>query len=79
LTALGATLQITNMGIRDRDYMKNPSDEGGEGTSSTDSKIEVFFSGFLQTNPRVFLYVRIGLGALIVIGLVIAIISSRSH
>jgi hypothetical protein len=61
------------MGIRSRDYMKRPSDDGGsERPSSTDSKLEAFLSGFLQRNPRFFIYLTIAIIVLIVIGLVAA-------
>ena len=59
------------MGIHDRDYMKRPSDDG-ERSSSSDSKAEEFLSRFLRRHPRFFLYVGLALGALILIGLVMA-------
>ena len=59
------------MGIQDRDYMKRPSDDDDRG-SSPDSKAEEFFSRFLRKNPRFFLYVSLAIGALIIIGLIIA-------
>jgi hypothetical protein len=54
------------MGILNRDYMKRPSDDDG---SSTDSQVEVFLSNFLKRHPRFFLYVGIGLSALIIVAL----------
>jgi hypothetical protein len=68
------------MGIRDRDYMKRPSDEDdGEGRSSSESKAEEFISRFLQRHPRFFLYVGIGLGVLLVIGVIVAKFSGAGH
>ena len=59
--------------------MKRPSDDDGEGSSSPDSKAEELLSRFLQKHPRLFLYVGIGLGVLIVIALVVAKFSSASQ
>ena len=67
------------MGIQDRDYMKRPSDDDDERGSSTESGAEEFFSRFLRRNPRFFLYVAIAIGALIIIGLVIAKSSGQSQ
>ena len=59
--------------------MKRPSDDDGERRSSPDSKAEELVSRFLQKHPRLFLYVGIGLGVLIVIALVVAKFSSASQ
>lgn len=64
------------MGIRDRDYMKRPSDDDGERSSSSDSRAEEFVSRFLRRHPRFLVYVSIGICALIVIALVVAKFSS---
>jgi hypothetical protein len=73
------------MGIRDRDYMKRPSDDDderdseGEHGESPDSKAEEFLSRFLERNPRFLLYVGIGLGALVVVALAAAKFSGMSN
>ena len=67
------------MGIRDRDYMRRPSDDDGEQRSSSDSKVEEFLSTFFQKHPRFFLYAGIALGALVVIGLLVAKLSGANH
>jgi hypothetical protein len=60
------------MSIRDRDYMKRPSDDDGPGGPSSDSKAEDIARRFFQKYPRFFLYFGLGLGILIVIALLIA-------
>jgi hypothetical protein len=67
------------MGILDRDYMKRPSDDDGQSDSSSESKAEEFVSRFLQKHPRFFLYVGIGLGALLIIAFIVAMFSETSH
>jgi hypothetical protein len=67
------------MGIRDREYMKKPSDDDGRQSSSTDSKLEEFLSGFLARHPRFFLYVSIGLVVLVIAALIIAKVSGGSQ
>jgi hypothetical protein len=67
------------MGIRDRDYMKRPSDAEGKGDSPPDSKAEEFFAHFLRKHPRFFLYVAVGFGVLIVLGLLIVKFSGPNH
>jgi uncharacterized membrane protein YukC len=67
------------MGIRDRDYMKRPSDDDGQSDSSSESKAEEFVSRFFQKHPRFVLYVGIGLVILIVIALIVAKFSGTSH
>jgi len=60
------------MGIRDRDYMKRPSDDDGPHNSSSDSNAEEFARGFLEKHPRFFLYVSISVGVLIVAAVIIS-------
>ena len=62
------------MGIQDRDYMKRRSDDGDRRPPSG-TGAENFLTGFLERHPRFFLYVGIGLGALIVIPMVAALLS----
>lgn len=60
------------MGIQDRDYMRRrPADAGGDG-SSAESRAEEFFARFLRRHPRFFLYVGLGLGALLILGLILS-------
>jgi hypothetical protein len=70
---------LWNMGIRDRDYMKRPSDDDGRRESSSESKAEEFFSRFLQRHPRFFLYASIGLAALVLLALLLARFSGASR
>jgi hypothetical protein len=65
------------MGIRDRDYMKRRSDEDQRSLSG--SKIEELLTGFFRRHPRFFLYAGIGLGALILITLLIPKISGGAR
>jgi uncharacterized MAPEG superfamily protein len=63
------------MGIRDRDYMKRPSDDDGPrgssySSSSTDSRAEEIARRFFEKYPRFFLYLGIGIGILIVAAVV---------
>lgn len=67
------------MGIRDRDYMKRPRAEDGTPRPSSNDTIEDVLGGFLQRHPRFFLYLGLGLGALILIGLVAATLSGGSR
>jgi hypothetical protein len=67
------------MGIRDRDYMKRPSDDDEPGASSPDSQAEDIAQRFFQKYPRFFLYFGLGLGILIVIALLIARFSGTGH
>lgn len=64
------------MGIQDRDYMRRrPDDAGGRGGgdgSSAESRAEEFFARFLRRHPRFFLYVGLGLGALVILGLILS-------
>ncbi len=60
------------MGIEDRDYMKRPSDDGGDGSQSSGSKLENFFAGFLARHPRLPWVIGIVLAILIATGLLVA-------
>lgn len=67
------------MGILNRDYMKRPSeDDDGQGGSS-DSRAEEFFSRFLKRYPRFFIYLGVGLVALLVLVIIIAKLTERRH
>jgi hypothetical protein len=63
------------MGVQDRDYMKRSSAGAGEGNSSADA--EEFVAGFLQKHPRFFVYLGIGIGALILISAAVVLLSGR--
>jgi len=65
------------MGIQDRDYMKRPPDDESLHPSSTDNKLEEFLSGFLARHPRLFLYVGIGLLALVILAFIMVKISGN--
>ena len=64
------------MGIRDRDYMKRPSDDDEQNGSSSDSRAEEFAQRILKKYSRLFLYVGIAIGVLLVIALVVARLSN---
>ena len=66
------------MGIRDRDYMKRRGGDDDPRSSATDSKLEDFFSTFLQKHPRFLLYTTIVLGALVLIALIVAKLTSKT-
>ena len=66
------------MGLQDRDYMRRGSGDGDERRSSPDSKAEASLAHFLQKHPRFFLYVAVGLGALILLGLLVARLSGTN-
>jgi hypothetical protein len=59
--------------------MKRPSDDGDERSAPSDSKAEEFVSRFLRRHPRFFVYVSIGIGALIVIAFIVAKLSSSGR
>jgi hypothetical protein len=67
------------MGIRDREYMKRPSDHDGGQAPPPDSRLEAFFSGFLQRHPRFFVYFGICLVVLIVITILVAKFSANGQ
>lgn len=60
--------------------MKRPSDDDDDRrASSPDSRLEAFFSEFLQRHPRFFLYVGIGLAVLVVVAIAVAKLTARNH
>jgi peptidoglycan/LPS O-acetylase OafA/YrhL len=61
------------MGIRDRDYMKRPDD--GDARSSSGSRLESYFDGFLRRHPRLFPGILVVLVVAILTAAVIAKIS----
>ena len=67
------------MGIRDRDYMKRPSDDGGQHGSPPDSKAEELARRFFTKYPHFLLYFGIAIGIMIVIALIIAKYSGAAH
>jgi len=60
------------MGIRDRDYMKRPSDAGDRHSPDSDSKLEQFFADFLARHPRLPWVISIVLAILIAAALLAA-------
>lgn len=60
------------MGIHDRDYMKRPSDDEGETSAPSGSKLEAFFSEFLRRHPRLLLIILVTLSVAILLAVVIA-------
>jgi len=67
------------MGIRDRDYMKRPSDDDARRASSPDARLEAFLSGFLSRHPRFFLGAGIMLAVLIVLAIVVSKVAGKAH
>ena len=67
------------MGIRDRDYMKRPSDDDAQRASSPDARLEACLSGFLSRHPRFFLVAGVGLAVLIVLAIVVTKVAGRAH
>jgi len=67
------------MGIRDRDYMKRPSDDEGGNSAPSASKVEAFFSEFLRKHPRLFLVILLVLAAAILIAAIVAKISGGGN
>ena len=67
------------MGIRDRDYMKRPSDDDGYSDLSSDSKAEEIAQKILKKYSKLILYCGIGLGILVVVALIIAEFSGGGH
>jgi hypothetical protein len=67
------------MGILNRDYMKRPSGDDDRHASSPDSRAEEFFSRFMERHPRFFLYVGIGLAAVIIVAIIVARLLDKSH
>jgi hypothetical protein len=67
------------MGIRDRDYMKRPSDDDGERSSSPESKAEEFARRVLARSRKLLLIGGIALAILIIVALIMSKMSSGSH
>jgi hypothetical protein len=65
------------MGIRDRDYMKRPSD--GDDDSSPESKAEEFAQRVLARSRKLILIGGIVLAIVIIVGLIVSKMSSGSH
>jgi len=65
------------MGIRDRDYMKRPSDDDDSREPAPRSKVEAFLVGFFQRHPRFFLYAGISLVVLIVTAFIVVHFSTK--
>jgi hypothetical protein len=64
------------MGIRDRDYMKRPSDEGEERHLSSEGKLEALFNGFFRRHPRLLLVICVIMAVAILAAVIVAKISS---
>jgi hypothetical protein len=69
--------QNLNVGIRDRDYMKRPSDDG-QGASSN-SKAEEIAQKILSKFPKILMLLGIGLLVIIVVALIILKLSGSHH
>ena len=67
------------MGIRDRDYMKRPSDGDDEHDASTESKAEEFARRVLARSRKLILIGGILLGILILVALIMSRFSGGSH
>ena len=67
------------MGIRDRDYMRRPSDDDAERASSPDAKLEAFLSGFLGRHPRFLLVAGLVLAALVILAIVASKLAGKNH
>ena len=67
------------MGIRGRDYMKRPADDEAPRAPSLDGKLEEFFSGFLNRHPRFLLLAGVALAVLVVLAIVVAKLTEKSH
>ena len=71
------------MGIRDRDYMKRPSDGDGyddsRPSSRPKSKAEEIAEQILKKYSRLFVYCGIGLVILIVAALIVTKFSAGGH
>jgi len=65
------------MGIRDRDYMKRPSD--GDDDSSPESKAEEFAQRVLARSRKLILIGGIVLAIVIIVALIMSKMSSGSH
>lgn len=65
------------VGIRDRDYMKRPSDRGDD--SSSESRAEAFAQRVLAKSRKLILIGGIVLAILVVIALIISKFSNGGH
>lgn len=70
---------VPTMGIRNRDYMKRPSDGDDERASEPDARLEGFFSAFLEKHPKFFRYSGIALVAIFILTIVLAKALSGAH
>ena len=77
LFSLGSKTRIDFMGIRDRDYMKRPSDDDDD--SSPESKAEQFAQRVLARSRKILLIGGILLGIVIVVALIISRFSGAGH
>ena len=60
------------MGVRDRDYMKRPSDDDEERSSSPESRAEEFAQRVLARSRKLFIIGGIVLAIVIIIALVMS-------
>jgi hypothetical protein len=67
------------MGIRDRDYMKRPSDGDEEHDASRESRAEEFARRVLARSRKLILIGGIALAILIIVALIMSKMSSGSH
>ena len=67
------------MGIRNRDYMKRPSDGDDERSSSPESRAEEFAQRVLARSRKLVLIGGIVLAILIIIALIMSKFSGGSH
>jgi hypothetical protein len=67
------------MGIRDRDYMKRPSDGDDERGSSPEFRAEEFAQRILARTRKLLIVGGIVLGIVIIIALVMATFSGSGH
>ena len=67
------------MGIRNRDYMKRPSDGDDERGSSLESRAEEFAQRVLARSRKLLIIGGIILGIVIIIALVMAKFSGSGH
>jgi len=63
------------MGVRDRDYMKRPSDDDDDRNSSVESRAEEFAQRVLARSRKLLLIGGIVLGIVIIIALVMSKLS----
>jgi hypothetical protein len=67
------------MGVRDRDYMKRPSDDDDERSSSPESRAEEFAQRVLARSRKALLICGIVLGIVIVVALILSRYSGGGH